>query len=224
MSTISVGTCFFIYKLIHTKEVVIFGVTHGTVRKEIGDLKGVLIFYKFCLSLLFVSINLLSMHDPKFNKSLAYSRNTKKEEYKYKDVLLSSPSSVPYFKQQSIALHNNDANQYPLIFNRNQHPCITQYLLEGKPVAKLIQIDDEINFEGDDYRAYNFSLQIPYQAGSLTINTQSRFIFEKKIDAYSAYITPDFCLASATKDQVCLKDFNGKWVVLFFYVKDNTSG
>lgn len=35
---------------------------------------------------------------------------------------------------------------------------------------------------------------------------------------------PDFCLASATKDQVCLKDFNGKWVVLFFYVKDNTSG
>jgi peroxiredoxin Q/BCP len=35
---------------------------------------------------------------------------------------------------------------------------------------------------------------------------------------------PDFCLASATQDQVCLKDFKGRWVVLFFYVKDNTSG
>ncbi len=35
---------------------------------------------------------------------------------------------------------------------------------------------------------------------------------------------PDFCLASTKQDQVCLKDFKGKWVVLFFYVKDNTSG
>jgi len=36
-----------LYKLIHTKEVIIFGVTHGTVRKEIGDPKGVLIFDEF---------------------------------------------------------------------------------------------------------------------------------------------------------------------------------
>jgi peroxiredoxin len=34
----------------------------------------------------------------------------------------------------------------------------------------------------------------------------------------------DFCLASAEKENVCLKDFKGKWVVLFFYSKDNTSG
>ena len=34
----------------------------------------------------------------------------------------------------------------------------------------------------------------------------------------------DFCLASANKDEICLKDYAGKWVVLFFYVKDNTSG
>ena len=33
-----------------------------------------------------------------------------------------------------------------------------------------------------------------------------------------------FCLASAKKETVCLKDFKGKWVVLFFYSKDNTSG
>ena len=34
----------------------------------------------------------------------------------------------------------------------------------------------------------------------------------------------DFCLASAKKETACLKDFKGKWVVLFFYPKDNTSG
>lgn len=35
---------------------------------------------------------------------------------------------------------------------------------------------------------------------------------------------PDFCLPSAEKNQVCLKDFAGKWVVLYFYPKDSTSG
>jgi len=34
----------------------------------------------------------------------------------------------------------------------------------------------------------------------------------------------DFFLASAQKGDICLKDHRGKWVVLFFYVKDNTSG
>ena len=34
----------------------------------------------------------------------------------------------------------------------------------------------------------------------------------------------DFCLASANKEQICLKDYLGKWMILFFYVKDNTSG
>jgi len=35
---------------------------------------------------------------------------------------------------------------------------------------------------------------------------------------------PAFCLPSADKDKVCLKDFYGKWVVLYFYPKDSTSG
>jgi hypothetical protein len=143
-------------------------------------------FYEFGLTILFVSINLLSMHDHKFNRKLDYSRDAEKKEH---SVLLSFPSPTPYFKQQSIVLRNNDANQHPLIFSRNQQPCITQYLLEGKPVAKLMQINNAINFASDDCKICNFSLQIPYQAGSLTINTQSRLIFEKKINAYSAYIT-----------------------------------
>jgi thioredoxin-dependent peroxiredoxin len=35
---------------------------------------------------------------------------------------------------------------------------------------------------------------------------------------------PDFCLPSGDGEEICLKHLKGKWVVLFFYVKDNTSG
>jgi thioredoxin-dependent peroxiredoxin len=35
---------------------------------------------------------------------------------------------------------------------------------------------------------------------------------------------PAFCLPSPEKENVCLKDFSGKWVVLYFYPKDSTSG
>jgi len=35
---------------------------------------------------------------------------------------------------------------------------------------------------------------------------------------------PDFCLLDENGDTVCLKDFKGKWVVLYFYPKDNTPG
>jgi peroxiredoxin Q/BCP len=35
---------------------------------------------------------------------------------------------------------------------------------------------------------------------------------------------PDFCLPDQNEKNVCLKDFVGKWVVVYFYPKDNTSG
>jgi peroxiredoxin Q/BCP len=35
---------------------------------------------------------------------------------------------------------------------------------------------------------------------------------------------PLFCLLDRTGKQQCLSDFTGKWVVLYFYPKDNTSG
>ncbi len=35
---------------------------------------------------------------------------------------------------------------------------------------------------------------------------------------------PGFCLPDKDEKEVCLKDFAGKWVVLYFYPKDNTSG
>ena len=33
-----------------------------------------------------------------------------------------------------------------------------------------------------------------------------------------------FCLPDENEKEVCLKDFSGQWVVLYFYPKDNTSG
>ncbi len=35
---------------------------------------------------------------------------------------------------------------------------------------------------------------------------------------------PEFCLPDQGGNNVCLSDFKGKWVVLYFYPKDNTSG
>lgn len=35
---------------------------------------------------------------------------------------------------------------------------------------------------------------------------------------------PQFCLPDKDNRKVCLRDFAGKWVVLYFYPKDNTSG
>lgn len=35
---------------------------------------------------------------------------------------------------------------------------------------------------------------------------------------------PDFCLPADVKEKICLNSFRGKWVVLYFYPKDNTSG
>lgn len=35
---------------------------------------------------------------------------------------------------------------------------------------------------------------------------------------------PDFCLKNQNDENICLKDFRGKWTVVYFYPKDNTLG
>lgn len=35
---------------------------------------------------------------------------------------------------------------------------------------------------------------------------------------------PQFCLPDKNENNVCLDDFLGKWVILYFYPRDNTSG
>jgi len=35
---------------------------------------------------------------------------------------------------------------------------------------------------------------------------------------------PDFCLPNQDSEEICIRDFQGSWVVLYFYPKDNTPG
>src|SRR4030067_2428167 len=35
---------------------------------------------------------------------------------------------------------------------------------------------------------------------------------------------PDFCLPNQNEENICLKHFQGQWVVVYFYPKDNTPG
>ncbi len=37
-------------------------------------------------------------------------------------------------------------------------------------------------------------------------------------------IVPDFCLANQDEEEICLRDIKGRWIVLYFYPKDNTPG
>ena len=44
------------------------------------------------------------------------------------------------------------------------------------------------------------------------------------MDAKQGKPAPEFCLPDSEGQSICLKDLKGKWVVLYFYPKDNTSG
>jgi len=35
---------------------------------------------------------------------------------------------------------------------------------------------------------------------------------------------PNFCLPETNDTEVCLKDLKGKWVIIYFYPRDNTKG
>lgn len=47
---------------------------------------------------------------------------------------------------------------------------------------------------------------------------------EKPDDAMRGKPAPLFCLPDAAEATVCLKDLAGKWVVVYFYPRDNTPG
>jgi len=43
-------------------------------------------------------------------------------------------------------------------------------------------------------------------------------------DPFMGKIAPEFCLPDAEGTSICLETFKGKWVVLYFYPRDNTPG
>jgi len=49
-------------------------------------------------------------------------------------------------------------------------------------------------------------------------------LMEPNIDPFVGKPAPPFCLPDAEGKEVCLESFRGKWVVLYFYPRDNTTG
>ncbi|AKB73760.1 Thiol peroxidase, Bcp-type [Methanosarcina lacustris Z-7289] len=45
-----------------------------------------------------------------------------------------------------------------------------------------------------------------------------------KTSLKSGQLAPDFCLSDQDGNRTCLEDLKGKWVVLYFYPRDNTPG
>ena len=45
-----------------------------------------------------------------------------------------------------------------------------------------------------------------------------------KTSLKSGQLAPDFCLSDQDGNRTCLESFRGKWVVLYFYPRDNTPG
>ena len=37
-------------------------------------------------------------------------------------------------------------------------------------------------------------------------------------------VVPDFCLPNQDEEEICLRDIKGRWIVLYFYPKDDTRG
>ena len=35
---------------------------------------------------------------------------------------------------------------------------------------------------------------------------------------------PDFCLPNQDEEEICFRDIRGRWIILYFYPKDNTPG
>ncbi len=35
---------------------------------------------------------------------------------------------------------------------------------------------------------------------------------------------PDFCSINQDEEEICFRDIRGRWIVLYFYPKDNTKG
>ena len=44
------------------------------------------------------------------------------------------------------------------------------------------------------------------------------------VDPLIGKAAPGFCLPDADQKEVCLESLRGRWVVLYFYPRDNTPG
>ncbi len=114
-----------LYKILRTKEVVIFGVTHGTVRKAMNDPKNILIFddYKY-------------WHGPYKNVEVSPLRDSIKENLN-KDYFITSD------KAQDIE-HSIEA-LIPFLQYYNRNIKITPIMVTAMPYERMLKISEELS-------------------------------------------------------------------------------
>ncbi len=124
-----------LYKLIKTKEVVIFGVTHGTVRKAMNDPQNVLIFddYKY-------------WHGPFGNVSISPLREIIKSKLDKNDLMVSD-------KAQDIE-HSIEA-LVPFLQYYNRDIKITPIMITQMPFEKMDMVSNELAGIISDYIKQN---------------------------------------------------------------------
>ena len=68
------------------------------------------------------------------------------------------------------------------------------------------------------FKKYNIYLNFKLKNIKIKMVFMEVFMIEIDMNA------PSFCLKDQDEKEVCLKDFKGKWVILYFYPKDGTKG
>jgi MEMO1 family protein len=113
-----------LYKLIHTKEVVIFGLTHGTVRKEMNDPRNVLILDEFD-----------KWQGPYNDVEVSPLRELIKQKLNKQYYIVSN-------KAQSI--EHSIEGLIPFLQHYNQDVKITPIMVTGMPFERMDSLSDKL--------------------------------------------------------------------------------
>jgi len=128
-----------LYKLINAKEVVIFGVTHGTVRKEINDPKNVLILDEF-----------EKWMGPYNNVEISPLREILKKQLDSQNFIVSNKAH---------SLEHSIEGLIPFLQQYNRDIKITPIMITAMPFEKMDSLSDELSDIISDYvKANNLKL------------------------------------------------------------------
>jgi AmmeMemoRadiSam system protein B len=124
-----------LYKLITAKEVVIFGVTHGTVRKEINDPKNVLILDEF-----------EKWMGPYNNVEISPLREIIKKQLNSQDFIISNKAH---------SLEHSIEGLIPFLQHYNRDVKITPIMVTAMPFEKMDSLSNELSGIISDYAKVN---------------------------------------------------------------------
>jgi MEMO1 family protein len=120
-----------LYNLINAKEVVIFGVTHGTVRKEIDDPKNVLILDEF-----------EKWMGPYSNVEISPLREIIKKRLNSQDFIISNKAH---------SLEHSIEGLIPFLQHYNRNVKITPIMVTTMPFEKMDSVSNELSNIISDY-------------------------------------------------------------------------